>query len=349
VRPVRPASIVVMTIAIVGAYGHTGRFAVADLLARGHRPLLLGRDPARLAELARQHGGLPTRQLPPEPRRAGTRAADAGWGRALDGADSVLNCAGPFADTVRPVLSAALAAGVPDVDVAAEVEAVADTFADFAEPALAAGVPVVPAMAFYGGLGDLLVTATGDGAAARVDLAYALSSWRPTAGTRAATAVSARRRSGRRIVYAGGRLTLVEGAAPRASWTFPPPVGEQPVLAEFTTADSVTIPRHLAVPELATYMTLAPLADLADGVPPPEPADGSGRSAQTFLVEAVVHRAGGHTRAVARGRDIYAISATMAVEAALRIGTVKPGVHPPGAAFGTDLLGAVPGLSVDLP
>ena len=61
-------------------------------------------------------------------------------------------------------------------------------------------------MAFYGGLGDLLVTAAmGDWTAAdEAHIAYGLSSWHPTAGTRAAGAVSRERRGGRRVRYTGG-------------------------------------------------------------------------------------------------------------------------------------------------
>ena len=82
--------------------------------------------------------------------------------RALAGAAAVINCAGPFAVTAGPVVEAALRAGIPYVDVAAEIEANASMFADYAE-APEGDIPVVPAMAFYGGLGDLLVTAAHGG------------------------------------------------------------------------------------------------------------------------------------------------------------------------------------------
>ncbi|WP_225878663.1 saccharopine dehydrogenase family protein [Spongiactinospora rosea] len=73
----------------------------------------------------------------------------------------------PFAWTTAPLVEAALRAGVPYVDVAAEIEANADMFARFAGRARASGTMVVPAMAFFGGLGDLLVTAVlGDRTAA---------------------------------------------------------------------------------------------------------------------------------------------------------------------------------------
>nr|BFE72403.1 hypothetical protein GCM10020092_057040 [Actinoplanes digitatis] len=120
----------------------------------------------------------------------------------------MINCAGPFATTAAPVIEAALRAGIPYVDVAAEIEANADTFAHFAGRARDAGALIVPAMAFFGGLGDLLATAAlGDLTAAdEAHVAYGLSGWHPTAGTRAAGAVSRRRRGGDRVVFTGGRL-----------------------------------------------------------------------------------------------------------------------------------------------
>jgi short subunit dehydrogenase-like uncharacterized protein len=39
-------------VAVFGAYGHTGRFVVAELRERGYVPLLLGRDQDKLLALA---------------------------------------------------------------------------------------------------------------------------------------------------------------------------------------------------------------------------------------------------------------------------------------------------------
>ena len=38
-----------------GAYGHTGRFVVAQLRRRGWTPVLSGRDPERLKAAAQEH------------------------------------------------------------------------------------------------------------------------------------------------------------------------------------------------------------------------------------------------------------------------------------------------------
>ncbi|MFE8938175.1 saccharopine dehydrogenase NADP-binding domain-containing protein [Streptomyces sp. NPDC007872] len=335
-------------VTVFGAYGHTGRFVVAELLERGFVPVLAGRDEGGLRALAESRPGLDARQA--------TVDDPVSLDRALAAADAVVNCAGPFATTAAPVIEAALRAGIPYVDVAAEIEANLDTFAHFAERAAAAGVPVVPAMAFFGGLGDLLVTAAmGDWTEAdEVHVAYGLSGWHPTAGTRTAGAVSRERRDGRRVVFEGGRIEHRDDAPPALEWTFPEPLGARSVIGEFTMADVVTVPSHLAVPEVRTYMTAEAARDLAaPDTPAPAAVDERGRSDQTFLVDVVVRSGGEERRAVARGRDIYAVSAPLVVEALDRLLTGRPGapgVVSAGAAFDAPafLRALSPHLSVEL-
>jgi short subunit dehydrogenase-like uncharacterized protein len=137
-------------VTVFGAYGHTGRFVVAQLRDRGFVPILSGRDADKLKVLESESG------LEARPASVDDPAS---LDRALAGAAAVINCAGPFATTAAPVIEAALRAGIPYVDVAAEIEANVDTFTHFADRARAAGAVIVPAMAFYGGLGDLLTTA----------------------------------------------------------------------------------------------------------------------------------------------------------------------------------------------
>ena len=301
-------------VAVFGAYGHTGRFVVTELLERGYVPIVSGRDAGRLRALAASDPRLEAR----------TAAADDpdSLDRALAGAAAVINCAGPFAATVAPVIEAALRAGIPYVDVAAEIEANVDTFAHYTDRARAAGAVIVPAMAFFGGLGDLLATAAmGDWTAAdEAHIAYGLSSWHPTAGTRASGKVSHERRNGGRVRYAKGQLEYRVDDPPTLEWSFPDPMGTRAVIGEFTMADVVTVPSHLNIPEVCTYMAIEAARDLsAPDTPPPAAADETGRSAQTFLVDVVVRSGDRERRAVASGRDIYAITAPLVVEAVDRI------------------------------
>ncbi|MEU8794453.1 saccharopine dehydrogenase NADP-binding domain-containing protein [Streptomyces sp. NPDC048643] len=319
------------TVAVYGAYGHTGRFVVAHLRERGFVPVLAGRDAGKLKRLAEEYPGLDVR-----PASVGDPAS---LDVAVAGAAAVINCAGPFATTAGPVIEAALRAGIPYVDVAAEIEANADTFAHFADRARDAGTVIVPAMAFYGGLGDLLATAAmGDWQSAdEAHIAYGLNSWEPTEGTRVAGKVSADRRGGRRVRFTDGALEYHNDDLPTLKWSFPEPMGARAVIGEFTMADVVTIPSHLAIPEVRTYMT----TEAAGGVtgadtPTPRAVDEQGRSAQTFLVDVRVRSGGSERRAVAAGQDIYAVTAPLAVEAVDRILTGRTrttGVGSAGSVF----------------
>ncbi|MER5807629.1 saccharopine dehydrogenase NADP-binding domain-containing protein [Streptomyces sp. NPDC002033] len=336
-------------VVVYGATGHTGRFVLAELRRRGLAAVASGRDAARLEALAAEWPEVAVR-----PAAADDPAA---LDRALAGAAAVINCAGPFAVTAGPLVGAALRAGIPYLDVAAEIEANAAMFTDHAEAARAAGVPVVPAMAFYGGLGDLLVTAAMGGwtAADTVDVAYGLSSWRPTEGTRTAGRVSHERRAGRRVRYADGALRYHDDAAREAQWDFPEPLGRRAVVSEFTMADVVTVPSHLAVPEVRTHMAVEAARDLAGAdTPAPEAVDGLGRSDQTFVVDVRVRAGGVERRATARGQDIYAVTAPLVVEAVQRVlsgRTRTTGVASAGAMFGAaDFLRALaPHVTVELP
>ena len=111
------------TIAVYGAYGHTGRFVVARLYERGYRPLLCGRDPEKLAQLHDRFPELPLRTV-------GTDDA-AQLQRAFAEVDIVIKCAGPFLDTGLPVATAAVACGAHYLDLSAEQQSMRDLFVAF--------------------------------------------------------------------------------------------------------------------------------------------------------------------------------------------------------------------------
>jgi short subunit dehydrogenase-like uncharacterized protein len=301
-------------VVVYGASGHTGSFIVRELIEKGLRPMLSGRNRAKLEALSAAHGGLEI--------RAASLDDSFGLDEALRGTAAVINAAGPFAFTVAPLVDAAIRARVPYLDVAAEADISAATIADYGERARAAETALIPATAFFGGLGDLLATvAMGDWPQVdEITLAYALSSWIPTRGTRATIEAGGVRRGGQRLAFTNGRLELRSDAAPVAEWDFPAPIGRQAVLAEFTTADSVTIPRHLNTRAITEYMTLAPLSDISGPeMSPTEAVDARGRSAQIFLLQAVARLGSRRRTAIARGQDIYAVSAPLVVEAVRRL------------------------------
>lgn len=329
---------------VYGATGHTGRFVVDELVRRGLTPVLAGRSGARLAEAARRHDGL-------EQGLVGLDDPDR-LRRAIDGVDAVVNTAGPFLDTALPLATAAVASGAHYLDVTAEQPVVQELFRELDRSARDAGVAVVPAMAFYGGLADLLVTAALDGetSADAVEIAIGLDRWWPTAGTR----ITGARNTSIRQIIRDGALVPLPDPAPTGSWSYPQPLGEQPVV-QLPFSEVVTINRHLRVGALTSYLNSSSLADLRhESTPPPSATDGSGRSAQRFVVDVAVRRGTGTRRLTASGRDIYAVTAPIVVEGVVRLlgDQHAVGAVAPGEAFdAADVLAALAahpaGLTLD--
>jgi hypothetical protein len=194
-------------------------------------------------------------------------------------------------------------------------------------------------MACYGGLGDLLATTAMDDwtAADEAHIAYGLSSWHPTAGTRSAGTVSRQRRNGRHVRYTNGQLQYHDDESPVVEWRFPAPMGARAVIGEFTMTDVVTIPSHLSIPEVRTYMTSEAAKDVsAPDTSTPTAIDERGRSAQTFIVDVIVRSGSTERRVSASGQDIYAVTAPLTVEAVHRILTKQTkttGVASAGEIF----------------
>jgi len=312
-----------VSVAVLGASGHTGRFVVDRLQALGVVP----RPATRSGRFRnREQIELPCATLdfgdPP------------GLDRALQGVDAVINCAGPFFDTALPAAEAAVRAGIPYVDVTAEQVTVTWLIEKLDDRARDAGVTILPAMGFFGGLADLMASSLVP-PGKRVDtveIAVGLDSWNPTAGTRR---TAERNIYSRRIIHEG-KLIPIPSPAPAGRWNFPPPLGDQPVIC-VALSEIVLIARHIAARSVTSFMNEQPIEDLHDaGTPPPIADDGEGRSAQRFFMEVRVTAGGEESRAMASGRDIYAVSAPLAVNACLSLvqnRTAASGVRAPGEIF----------------
>jgi hypothetical protein len=331
------------TVLVFGAAGHTAAFVVAELRRRGLHVLLGGSDAAKLRAA---HPGAAEADL-----RVASVADAAALAQALRGAALLVNCAGPFADTTAPLLAAAIAAGAHYVDITAEQAMALAVFQEGDGPARAAGVVALPAMGFYGGLGDLLATAAmGDwDEADAISLFIGLDSWHPTLGTR-----KTGERNVRRMVFADGRLQPPPATPPRTRWRFAADAFGEQEMVGLNLADSVTTSRHLRVRDVHLWINAAPLQDLHDPqTPVPRPVDATGRSAQRFVVEAVVRRGEQERVARAAGQDIYAVTAPLVSEACERLlRTQARGAHAAGSLFDARafLLALSPQhLALDLP
>src|SRR3954452_12565195 len=120
---------------LYGATGRTGTLIAEEAVARGHRPVLTGRDPDRLRSLAE--------------RLDLTWAAGPAteMARLIGDARLVLLAAGPFGATAPPVLRACLDAGVHYLDIANEIPVAEAVLAADAE-ARQRAITALPAVGF---------------------------------------------------------------------------------------------------------------------------------------------------------------------------------------------------------
>ncbi|MEX1177511.1 MAG: saccharopine dehydrogenase NADP-binding domain-containing protein [Nitriliruptor sp.] len=141
------------TIAVLGATGTLGRRIVGRLASEeGYDLVLLGRDAARLRELAAGAGGpvAATRVVAADADRAELIAATAG----VDLVVSAVPAAGGAADRI---LDAAVASGVDVIDTVDSQPHLLRTYDELDHRARVAGSVVVPGIGWRTAVGDLLV------------------------------------------------------------------------------------------------------------------------------------------------------------------------------------------------
>jgi short subunit dehydrogenase-like uncharacterized protein len=128
-------------IVVFGATGYTGRLTAERLLDAGARPVLAGRDEARLRALADRLGGdLETLQA--DAARPGTVFA------AVQEGDVLISTVGPFARFGDAAVRAAIAAGATYLDSTGEPQFIRRVFEEFGAPARRAGATLLTAMGY---------------------------------------------------------------------------------------------------------------------------------------------------------------------------------------------------------
>src|SRR4051794_23300176 len=124
-------------IVLFGATGYTGARTAEALVARGARPVLAGRDPARLAELADRLGGLETARADVTQPRS-VRAL-------LDRGNVLVTTVGPFLPLGQAAVDAAVDAGAVYLDSTGEPPFIRRVFEHDGRRAAATGAALVPA------------------------------------------------------------------------------------------------------------------------------------------------------------------------------------------------------------
>jgi short subunit dehydrogenase-like uncharacterized protein len=319
-------------VVVYGGSGHTGQLVAAELVARGHEPLLAGRS---LSDLERVASGLKG-----APSVAVAEVGDAStWHAILDGADVLINCAGPHGDTSFPLALAAIDSGVHYLDTnAVEQVAAKRLFDDLSRAAIQAGIAIVPGMATFGGLGDLLASEVTRGLSpvATITVAYNVDGWIPTRGS---MMTASRAQGAPRLTFEAGRFSEEIEPARIKAFDFGHAIGVRDVVENYPGVDVAMIPQHVLAEAVAVHMTLSTLQEFR-AIDPAVAAgtDAKARKMTDFAVLVEARHGNGIRRMIARGKDIYGFTATMMGTAIdyLACGPAKVGVLSPAQRFQAD-------------
>src|SRR5262245_58687435 len=156
-----------MRIVVFGATGYTGRLVAERLVAAGVRPVLAGRDDARLSELASSLGGLETAHADAMRQNSVFDLVGAG--------DVLVSTVGPFVKWGLPALRAAIAAGATYLDSTGEPPFIRRVFEELDAPARRSGAALLTGMGYDfapGSYAGALALEDAGARAARVDVGY---------------------------------------------------------------------------------------------------------------------------------------------------------------------------------
>ena len=338
---------------LYGAYGMTGGLIVDEAMRRGHRPILAGRDAAKLQQLQRVTG-LDTAHLPLE-RGSELRAA-------LSAVRCVVLAAGPYDVTGPPMRAACLDARCSYLDINGEVDDFGEVLA-CDESARAAGVAMIPGVGygvvFAECLAAQMTRRMPDTTSLRLSLATETQGRSRGATLSIATALA---RGG--LEVRGGKLC--DRPTAFSTWRAPDPNRPVTRFAAVPRAELLAVHRSTGVPNIVAGIpmsraaaafvraagpwigrVLARLARRPSGEAEPRPSDTAIATLRS-RIWAEARNDGGETLAAmletGEGYRAAAAAAVRAVESLLQ--TPSIGALTPVQAFGADFALAVPGTRV---
>ena len=331
---------------IYGSYGYTGALITEQAIEEGLTPVLAGRDAERVeaqaTDLGLGHRVFSLEHPEVVERQVGDFAA-------------VLNCAGPFSETARPLYSACLDAETDYLDIAGEI-GVLEAVAGRDREAEARDVTLLPAVGFDVVPTDCLATHLHERLPSATRLTLAMDGFGTYSPGTLKSIVEGLSRSG--AIREDGRIRTVpaawktrridfgRGAKPAVTV----PWGDVSAAYYTTGIPSIetyaTVPEYAAkilrrtrpvVPLLGTKPVQTVLKKLIDaGVSGPT-ADERAESVTRIWGE-VADDEGNRATTRMRTPDTYDLTAETAVESARRVvaGDVGAGFQTPASAFGPE-------------
>ena len=338
---------------IYGANGYTGELITRFAAERGLKPILAGRNEAKISELAAKYG---------LEYRIFSLEDDAKLDAALQEVDMVLHCAGPFSITSVPMVKACLRNKKHYTDITGEIS-VFETCAAMGNKAVEAGIMVMPGVGFDVVPSDCLAMHLKN----RLPSAtYLTLAWygmgRMSHGTQATMTMNVGRGG---AIRKDGKITPVP-----AGWkTREIDLGE-------VRRTGVTIPwgdvstafHSTGIPNIEVYTVVPPSAlkmmkttrylgwmmatgfvqkYLQRNIPPGGPSDEERAKGKTLMWGEASDAEGNRVEARQQGPEGYTLTAHAALNIAEKIlaGNFKPGFQTPAKAYGADLILEIEGTA----
>lgn len=345
---------------LYGATGYTGRLTARMAVQQGLRPVLAGRNAAKVAALA-QELGLEGRTLALEDAT--------GLDAALREVTAVLHCAGPFSQTYPPMAAACLRAGVHYLDITGEIAEHEALVARDAE-ARAAGVMLLPSVGFDVVPSDCLAAHLKRRLPSATHLTLAFS---PAGGSSRGTAITGAEMVNRAgLVRRDGIITPVPAGWKSRDVDF----GGGPVsCVTIPWGDLATAYRSTGIPNIETYVAVPRTAQWAlksarvlgrplgtrpgqrllralVGLLPEGPTDAQRAAGYSLLWGEATDAAGNRAASRMRTPHAYTLTAAAALLVVRRVlaGDIHPGYQTPASAYGPDLALELEGVTrEDLP
>jgi len=233
-------------IVVFGATGYTGRLTSEALVARGQRPVLAGRDAARLDKLAAELGG-----------DLETAVADVSRPVSVDGlvgeGDVLVATVGPFVKWGDAAARAAIAGRAHYLDSTGEPPFIRRVFEHFGPEAAAAGIGMVTAFGYDwvpGNLAGALALHEAGPTAVRVDTGYFATGSNDFSGGTKASLAGVIAEPG--YAFRGGGLRTVRGADRYRTFSIR---GRQRPTVAVGSSEHFTLPRvHDGLLEVNAYL-----------------------------------------------------------------------------------------------
>lgn len=339
-------------IIIYGAYGYTGELIVRKCQELGIKPLLSGRNEAKLKPVADKYG------LSYEV--ADLKADD--LDKLLTGSKVVIHAAGPFIHTSKPMVEACVRNKVHYTDITGEIAVFAQA-RKYDEQAKAAGVMLLPGTGFDVVPSDCLAAHLKTRMKDADDLVLAFyGTGRASRGT-SLTVVEGLGMGG--TIRKEGKLKQVPDAYDVKRFDFGPtnmtavtiPWGD--VYTAFFSTGIPNIKVYMGLPEKvigsmkwskyfgwlmrSEFVKKRARAKVIAGKA--GPSDAQREKATTYLVGTVTDKSGKSVTSTIQTQEGYTLTAMTAVDIAMKIvsGNFKPGFQTPSLAYGKDIICEVSG------